>query len=567
MWHGRCHQLAITCVVFVALVVSRYSQSCGARTVFARRIRYGNKAEDGSWPWHAIVFHLKPSTMTYACGGSILDQNTILTAAHCLMVEEKLISLERLLVQVGKNQLWQFDSRMQEHEVHALIVHPGFSSSRAGNDIALVKLSSYISYTDYVKPISLWNRTDAENAIVGTWGTVIGFGLDESDTVSGSLREARVPVVSLIECIDHFGRHLTSSMICAGNRDGIGPCNGDSGGGLFFNFGDVWYIRGVVSFTKARDDADICDPESYTVYTDVAKHRSWIQPQLRGDSGSQSPPLEKRHPNIGLLPESICGANPYPNNEESMKPLEFGYPWMGTMAVYENATNTHRYTIVTLINDRYALTVAHLIDYAVKHGRTLLNVTLGEYTVSNPTHCGMVNGERVCAGVQNLRIEEVIIHEGYEELGTNHVNDIALIRLLDRADLSRPNVKPICLPLTATLRNEQLNEFVVTQLNSDVTRTVVSLFDRQECLRQWADSTSQLLSDHICVSAKDDFVTDCNKIRSGSPLQAVQQVFGKQRYVLHGIVYFLNYICVKSNANIFISVASHTDWILDNIRR
>lgn len=74
---------------------------------------------------------------------------------------------------------------------------------------------------------------------------------------------------------------------------GAAPCNGDSGGGfvvyvedykpsrsLFFapKAPGAWYVKGIVSVTlkSERDDAVVCDPNGYTVFTDVAIYRDWI---------------------------------------------------------------------------------------------------------------------------------------------------------------------------------------------------------------------------------------------------------------------------------------------------
>uniref|UniRef100_A0A182N984 Peptidase S1 domain-containing protein n=1 Tax=Anopheles dirus TaxID=7168 RepID=A0A182N984_9DIPT len=549
----------IASVVLLVLVVSSESQSCGKRKVASFLIHNGDVSKDGFWPWHAVLYHKTRHSTAYACGGSIIDQNTILTAAHCLVIDGRKIALERLTVQVGRSRLWKFDSRIQEHDAYELIVPSNYNAYSVGNDIGLVKLSSDISYTDYVQPICLWDRGTAEHEIVGSWGTVIGFGLDESDMVSQSLREARVPVVSLIQCIESnpelLGPKVTSRMICAGNRDGIGPCNGDSGGGLFFAFDDVWYIRGMVSFTKPREDSNKCDLKQYTVFTDVAKYLDWIQSHTRGKSELSATSADERDLKIGLLPVSSCGYNPYADREEELKPLEFGYPWMGTLQYYDNASSIFRYSIVTLISDRYVLSTASIIDFAHKIGWTMLHVTLGEDDVNNRTHCGKVNGERVCAPEQKLDIEKVIMHEEFREVDGNEVNNIALIRLLDRADSSQPNVKPICLPLTAKLRNEMLNEYVVTTLNYNLIRKIVTFFDRNECRKQWIQYAPQLLSDQICVSVEKDSAmqdANCAPFKLGSPMQAVQQVLGKQRYVLHGINLIYNTKCTNSDSNVFV---------------
>ena len=70
------------------------------------------------------------------------------------------------------------------------------------------------------------------------------------------------------------------------------------------------------------------------------------------------------------------------------------------------------------------------------------------------TDCVDIDGQRVCSPpVQSLSIESLIVHSGFNK--PRYANDIALIRLRVRADLSRSNVKPICLPVTNELRSQK----------------------------------------------------------------------------------------------------------------
>lgn len=62
---------------------------------------------------------------------------------------------------------------------------------------------------------------------------------------------------------------------------GKGPCNGDSGGGLYLPLrtsgrGVQWYLRGIVSLSLKGRDTDLCDLSQYIVFTDVAKFSQWL---------------------------------------------------------------------------------------------------------------------------------------------------------------------------------------------------------------------------------------------------------------------------------------------------
>uniref|UniRef100_A0A182MW57 Peptidase S1 domain-containing protein n=1 Tax=Anopheles culicifacies TaxID=139723 RepID=A0A182MW57_9DIPT len=314
-----CYGIALIQLYLLLLVDSGVAQSCGIRKVVNKLIVNGTHAKDGYWPWHAALFHNDERCLINVCGGTILDQHTVLTAAHCLMTSHGIIARERLVVQVGRYRLRAASDHAQEREAFQLIFHPKYNRHSIQHDIALIKLATDFTYTIYVQPICLWNRGEDQHSIVGSLGTVVGFGFDENDNPTDTLRETRIPVASAITCVESnrevFGTQLTSNMFCAGNRDGVSACNGDSGGGMFFNYDGTWYIRGLVSFTKPREDAYICNTKEYTVFTDVAKYLKWIEQHMRGPVGQQKQRTEQLAENynnlkIGLLPMSTCGANP-----------------------------------------------------------------------------------------------------------------------------------------------------------------------------------------------------------------------------------------------------------------
>lgn len=95
-------------------------------------------------------------------------------------------------------------------------------------------------------------------------------------------KKVNVPIVSDGTCLRAHEAfvHITSDRtFCAGGRQGEGPCQGDSGGGLVLKVGKKWFLRGIVS-ASLRDGAS-CDVSNYAVFTDVAKFISWIQENMK----------------------------------------------------------------------------------------------------------------------------------------------------------------------------------------------------------------------------------------------------------------------------------------------
>ena len=76
---------------------------------------------------------------------------------------------------------------------------------------------------------------------------------------------------------------LTSNRtFCAGNRNGNGPCHGDSGSGFALQDPKTkrYHLRGIVSLTIFDERIMSCDLTQYVVYVDVAKHLDWIKKQI-----------------------------------------------------------------------------------------------------------------------------------------------------------------------------------------------------------------------------------------------------------------------------------------------
>ncbi|KFB36397.1 AGAP008193-PA-like protein [Anopheles sinensis] len=120
-----------------------------------------------------------------------------------------------------------------------------------------------------------------QSRIVGTNGTVIGFGFNSQDVPSDKLLEANLTVLDKNSCIKvdkrTYGKYLTNNMFCASGKNNTSACNGDSGGGIYFMSNVTWYLRGIVSFSPLRPGANIlvCDSSKPSVFTDVSKYLKW----------------------------------------------------------------------------------------------------------------------------------------------------------------------------------------------------------------------------------------------------------------------------------------------------
>lgn len=106
-------------------------------------------------------------------------------------------------------------------------------------------------------------------------------------------REARIKIKSIFVCYDNaeLSPVISSRGICAGG-DGVGPCTGDSGGGLFTARGDKWFLRGITSSSLTTSHM-YCDVDNPAVFTNIVKFNGWIQDFLNdGDENDRGIDLQ-----------------------------------------------------------------------------------------------------------------------------------------------------------------------------------------------------------------------------------------------------------------------------------
>lgn len=221
----------------------------------------GDTAKQGAWPWQ-IYYTIDGN---FGCGGSILNANWILTAAHCVYNGGKALNTNRLTVYAGSvNGLWTSDSNKQRLYVDRVIIHPQNDNYYLRYDFALMHLSYSVYWTDTARPICLPsanNPLEEYKLCVTT-----GFGRLAYDKNPASvLMQGRMNLMpSKDKCVDNL-LSMTSSisryefnqlidysnMICAGQTPttyGVNICHGDSGGPLACQEkSGKWVLMGVTS--------------------------------------------------------------------------------------------------------------------------------------------------------------------------------------------------------------------------------------------------------------------------------------------------------------------------------
>ncbi|CAH2050325.1 unnamed protein product, partial [Iphiclides podalirius] len=233
------------------------------------RIVGGHNADLNEWPWIVALFN----GGRQFCGGSIIDDRHVLSAAHCV-AHMTSWDVARLTARLGDHNIrTNTETQHVERKIKRVVRHRGFNMQTLYNDVALLTLDQPVTFSKSIRPICL---PSGNRAYAGQVATVIGWGsLRESGPQPSVLQEVTIPIWQNSDCRLKYGSAapggIVDHMICAGKAS-MDSCSGDSGGPLMVNEGGRWTQVGVVSWGIG------CGKGQYPgVYTRVTAFLPWIQ--------------------------------------------------------------------------------------------------------------------------------------------------------------------------------------------------------------------------------------------------------------------------------------------------
>merc|ERR1712011_68153 len=194
-------------------------KACGIPNAQQDKIVGGVEATPHEFPWQVGLFF-----DGYFCGGTIISEKYILTAAHCA---DGVFSHE---VVIGAHEIR--DPSNTIINAYGPTVHPEWDSFSLSNDLAILELDTEIDWAEFgdnAAPNCLATSGDfsGQTALVSGWGRPS----DNSGGISDVLRKVEAPVMSQSECESYWG-NLNEGVVCIDTTGGKSSCNGDSGGPL-----------------------------------------------------------------------------------------------------------------------------------------------------------------------------------------------------------------------------------------------------------------------------------------------------------------------------------------------
>ncbi|XP_052219913.1 uncharacterized protein LOC127837120 [Dreissena polymorpha] len=193
----------------------------------------GKHQSTGQYPWKVRV-QIQREKAVSICGGTIIDQRWILSAAHCFADNETLGAVTGVIVHVGSQDL---SRQVLKFRPDQIIFHPSFNSTSYDYDLALLLMNDKI-VNEEVQPACLPDESIPYN-LTGLRCHVSGWAFDHGIAMVPLGDEATIIEAAL--CVN-FNK-------CAAElQHGVNNCKRDSAGSLVCNIGGLFYLIGAASF-------------------------------------------------------------------------------------------------------------------------------------------------------------------------------------------------------------------------------------------------------------------------------------------------------------------------------
>ncbi|XP_077534276.1 chymotrypsinogen B-like [Haemaphysalis longicornis] len=204
------------------------------------RVFGGQVAIPHSWPWMAGLYDSNGNDF---CGGALISDRHVLTAAHCFCPERD----TKFTVHLGSHKRTTRDRSESVHMVKEVCVHPQYPCDRMEgglprlNDIAIITLQDRVNFSEAISPVCL--PSDREALPMGSTYHVTGWGRTTSTTRKEKPTELKQGLIQEVPCSKSIVNR--DRFICVLGVTGIHR-RGDSGGPVVHGKNGTWTVFGLV---------------------------------------------------------------------------------------------------------------------------------------------------------------------------------------------------------------------------------------------------------------------------------------------------------------------------------
>jgi secreted trypsin-like serine protease len=258
----------------IALVLACAVALAADEPDYQAQIVGGTAVSRGEYPFMASLQERKsgqPPAKGHFCGGTLIDRDSVLTAAHCAVYIKRQIPARKLRIVVGPTALNSDQGQARKiSSLSSISIHPRYQAGTSfAYDAAVIELNRPVSL-DSIKLATVeqnWLEKPGRKAHIAGWGNEFKQTPPlelQPDKYPNRIRKARVPLVSDARAQDTYGSSYVRSLMVAAGKADRGACYGDSGGPLWATTPQGRRQIGITSFGRG------CGERGYpAVYTAV----------------------------------------------------------------------------------------------------------------------------------------------------------------------------------------------------------------------------------------------------------------------------------------------------------
>ncbi|XP_034488965.1 venom protease-like [Drosophila innubila] len=239
----------------------------------------GKPAEPKEFPYMARLGNRKSDNQTdWFCGGTLITNHLVLTAAHCLFSGSGAINVVRL----GELDFASDtdDAQPEDFGVNKLTEHPSYEHNILYNDIAIVQLDRGVRLNAYKLPACLpFEDGNRYNSFIATgWGHTKFAGVDSRKLLKVKLNDFGSNCPTADEIDELPNGFNSSTQLCIGSNERKDTCNGDSGGPVVVYHAEYPCMYHVMGVTSSGISCGI--PNTPSLYTRVHFYLDWIKKEI-----------------------------------------------------------------------------------------------------------------------------------------------------------------------------------------------------------------------------------------------------------------------------------------------